>query len=201
MNISHPLPPHPAAVLAERLEGILASIALLLFGRIPFIGDLAARLHNRFGRARRRLALLLTALAAGHQPRIYQPRPGQESGPRAQHLSRRHAWLVRLFGYHIAGYGSQLQFLLHDPETLATLAAAPPRTLASAGRALRPLARMLGITLPPLLQPPPRPAPLPKPAKSPAPPKPPLPALRPLYPRRYAREMPPLLPPPKIRPT
>ena len=37
-----PLPSHPATELAQRLEGILASIAQLVFGRVFILGDLAA---------------------------------------------------------------------------------------------------------------------------------------------------------------
>ena len=49
-------------------------------------------------------------------------------------------------GREAAGCGSQLQFLLTDPEFAALIAAAPQM-----GRVLRPLCRMLGVELPPLL--------------------------------------------------
>lgn len=196
MNMSHLLPPKPAVELAERLDGIFASIALFLFGRIQDHGALIARMHNRFARARRRLANLLALLAAGRLPRTYTPRPRASELPRQPSLNypRRRAWLVATFGYRIAAYGSHLEHLLRDPQTLATLAAAPPAILKSAGRTLRPLCHLFGITLPPPLQRPPlqRP-PRPKPPTQ-KPAAPPLPPLRPLHPRRYAREMPPLLP-------
>ncbi len=199
MNISHLLPPKPAVELAQRLDGIFASIALFLFGRIQDHGALIARLHNRFARARRRLANLLALLAAGRLPRTCAPRPrprpriSESARQPSLNYPRRRAWLVATFGYRIAAYGSHLEHLLRDPQTLATLAAAPPAILKSAGRTLRPLCHLFGITLPPPLQRPPRPkSPSQKPAQKPA--APPLPPLRPLHPRRYAREMPPLLP-------
>ena len=176
------LPSHPATALAERLEGILASIARLIFGRVFFLGDLAARLHNRVGSVRRRLAALLAHLAAGTLPRQRAPRPGQSGGPPIPYVSRRSTWVITTFGHHAAGYASQLQFLLNDPATLATLAAAPPAAQKSASRILRPLCHILGVTLPPILQtsaPPARPR-IPRPIRPrtpppprPAPPRPP----------------------------
>jgi hypothetical protein len=49
-------------------------------------------------------------------------------------------WLVLALGYEAAGYASQLQALLAEPAAARLLAAAP-----TAGRILRPLARMLAI--------------------------------------------------------
>ena len=66
-------------------------------------------------------------------------------------LPRGFAWLVRLVPEKAAAAGSQLQYLLNDPEMVALLAAAP-----RLGRILRPLCRMLGVEAPAL----PAPAPL-----------------------------------------
>lgn len=179
---SQTLPSHPATELAQRLEGILASIARLIFGRVFFLGDLAARLHNRVGSVRRRLAALLAHLAAGTLPRQRAARPhtsetGQKGGAPIPYVSRRSTWVITTFGHHAAGYASQLQFLLNDPATLATLAAAPPAAHKSASRILRPLCHILGVTLPPILQasaPLARPR-LPRPVRprTPPPPRPP----------------------------
>ena len=49
-------------------------------------------------------------------------------------------WLVRALGWEAAGFGSQLQALLAEPELQALLIAVP-----AAGRILRPLCRMLGV--------------------------------------------------------
>ncbi len=187
---TYPLPPHPAPALApvelaQRLEGILASIAQLVFGRAFILGDLAARLHNHLGRARRRLATLLAILAAGRLPRQRAPRPrtaedGRKAGPPSYKFPSRRAWFLTTFGQHAGGHASQLQFLLNDPATLALIASAPPEALKPLGRILRPLCRLLGADLPPKLRLPPR---EPKPAQPrPAQPSRPKPTPQPIYP-------------------
>jgi len=59
---------------------------------------------------------------------------------RAVVLPRRFGWLVRAASYHAAGYGSQLQTVLGQPEMVALLMAAP-----QAERILRPVCRMLAV--------------------------------------------------------
>ncbi len=189
--------PHPATAFADRLGMILCAATQLIFDRQHVFGPLARLLFNRISAANDRLARLFAVLAAGRLPRARAPRPGQKGGKPAPHLPRRRAWLVATLGHRAAAYASQLQHLLDAPETRALLAEAPPAVLVSAGRTLRPLCRLLGVTLPPSLQPPPRPTKVeaPPPPAKPARPKPvPLPKLRPLYPRRFAREMPILFP-------
>jgi len=194
---------HPATAFADRLGRILCAVTHLIFDRSHILGDLSRLLFNRIGAANLRLARLFAALAAGRLPQPRAPRPGQKSGKHVPHLPRRRAWLIATFGHRAAAHASQLQHLLDDPETRAILAEAPPAALASAGRILRPLCRLLGVTLPPALQPPPRPVPAEVPPAAVRPPRPkpsPLPKLRPLYPRRFAREMPALFPSPRPRP-
>ncbi len=70
--------------------------------------------------------------------------------------------------------GGMIEILLHDPALPAFLAAAP-----QAGRILRPLCRMLGLTPPDCLRLPPRPKPQPRPT-APKPPHYPEPLRRPL---------------------
>jgi hypothetical protein len=192
-------PTHPAAAFADRLGRILCAVTHLIFDRHHILGDLSRLLFNRISGANDRLARLFAALAAGRLPRVRARHPGRKGGKPAPYVSHRRAWLVAAFGHRAAAYASQLQHLLHAPETGALLAAAPPQALAAAGRTLRPLCRLLGVPLPPHLRLPPRPVP-PRPvppsqvqAPLPRPPRPapiPMPALRPLYPRRFAREMP-----------
>ena len=55
-------------------------------------------------------------------------------------------WLVKALGWEAAGYGSQLQTLLAEPEMVALLAALP-----AVGRVLRPLGRMLGVQVGPVV--------------------------------------------------
>ncbi len=192
-------PPHPALGLAFRVDQILTALRHLINARAPLLGIFFMPLHHRLGRSMRRLTTLLTRLATGQYPPPRPARPSQHSGPRAIQLPRSHAWIVAKLGYQAAAYASHLEHLLRDPDMLQTLAAAPPNAQAAAARTLRPLCRMLGVPLPPILQPPPRP-PAPK---KPAPEKPPrLPRLtaQDLYPRRTPRDMPFLVPPFVYRP-
>ena len=146
-----------ATDLARRLDGIFVSIALVVAAQFRLLGPWTAPIWARFNRANRRLQALLAHLAAGRLPRPHVPRPRHPytrdpmTAAPLPPLPRAQAWLVRMIGYHAAGYGAQLQTLLHDPATLAVLAAAP-----SAGRTLRPFCRLLGVTLPAVLQLPPR---------------------------------------------
>ena len=199
-SVTHPL--------ATGLTVILTSICALLSLRVAVLGQFYNPIWTRFSRARRRLANIVARIAAGRAPRLAASRApdlrpaGQRGGSPAPYLPCRPAWLVATLGYHVAGYGSQLQHLLHDPATLETLAAAHPADRAAVARILRPLCRLLGLNLPPILQAAPRP-PAPKrtrPAK-PARPKPaPLPPLLPLYPQRRPRLILYPNPPRKIRP-
>ena len=162
MNNSLASSPHPASELARKLDGIFVSIALMVAAQFRMLGPWTAPIWARLNRANRRLATLLGHLAADRLPRAHAPRaPGSRRTPAAPDplapaplppLPRAQAWLVRMAGYHAAGFGSQLQTLLHDPATIAILAMVP-----SAGRTLRPFCRLLGVTLPDVLQLPPRP--------------------------------------------
>jgi len=189
------VPPLPPEEIARRLQLIIGGILVQvsLFARA--FGILALPLHHRINRAGQRLARLLLRIAAGRIPPAPRPRdpttPARPGGPPAIRFSRRRAWLVHVTGHHTSAHASQLQHLLHDPATTALLAQADPRSVAGIARTLRPLCRMLGVALPQALQPPPAPPRI----RPPRPPRPTPPKLRsPLYPRRFARDMPPLYP-------
>ena len=194
---SQPFPAsHPALTLAERFRAIIAPLVLLVAAGFRTLGPLTVPLHARLARAARRLTRLLEALAAGRLPRRRTPGPARPGGPPPAPIPRCHAWLVVTLGHNAAASACQLQSLLHDPATTALLAAAPAAAIASAARTLRPLCRLLGIPLPPALQPPappPRPptpkAPRPKPALLP-PLLPLLPPPLPLLPQRRPRDLP-----------
>ena len=149
-----PACPSPDSVreVAARLDSILGSLLLLIAAQFRRLGLHTAPLWTRISRARQRLARLFTRLAErlaeGHLPRPHTPRPGRPGGPKPVPLPQGYAWVVRIIGYHAAGYGSQLQFLLAEPAMQQAIAAAP-----SAARTLRPICRMLGIDLPPSLRP------------------------------------------------
>ena len=176
----------PAALdLAARLAAILSPLLALLNRYAPALGAVHLPLHARLRRAGERLARLRPRLAAGtFRPRT--PRPSTKGGPPPFPLPRKRAWIVAKLGHHAAAYMSQLQFLIDNPQTQALLAAAPPEALKSLGRTLRPVARLLGVDLPPELRLPPNP-PRPKPAK---PEKPKPPPLLPLHPQRRPRDYP-----------
>ena len=182
-------PPQGVDAFARALANIFAPLLQLIANHLPLFGAITWPLHTRITRARNRLLRLLAALAAGRFPRLRAPRLGQKGGPPAPYLPRGKLWLIAKLGYRAAGYAAQFQHLLDQPETLAILAAAPPHARAAAARTLRPLARLLGIILPAILQPPPAPA-RPKPIKQPRPKPAPLPPLLPLYPQRRPRPMP-----------
>lgn len=198
-------PPQTAPKGAEAFARLLLLIVNPLLqhinNRIPSLGRFGQPLHDRITRARNRLLRLFARIGAGTYPLPRAPRPNHRpidlpadaprraGGPPAPYLPRRRGWVIHVLGYHAAGFASQLQHLLDDPATRALLDTAPPHAQAAAGRALRPLGRLLGLTLAATLQPPPPPA-KPRPARPPRPKPAPLPPLLPFYPQRRPRPMP-----------
>ncbi|MCC6719086.1 MAG: hypothetical protein IT555_14485 [Acetobacteraceae bacterium] len=204
MNTPSPATATAIEAIAARLDAILASLLVVIGHGWGVLGLFAQPLVTRIGRARQRLARLLTSLAAGQAPRRHAPGPSRTGATPPIQLPRRRAWLVATLGYQAAAFASQLQHLLADPATQAALAEAAAAAPAIT-RTLRPLCRLLGVDLPPALRLPPRP-PRPRSAKpprpKPPPPKPPPPKpppMRPLYPQSRPRPMPFLRPPAKIR--
>ncbi len=199
MNINPPAQSEMApSELARRLDAILASVLLLVAAQFRVLGLVTGPLWNRISRSRQRLARLLAHLVAGRLPRIRAPRvqtrpatpPAEPNGAAIMPVPARRLWLVIKLGYHAAGFGSQLNTLLHVPGVAETLAASP-----GAVRTLRPLCRLLGVDLPPALRMPPRPEkPRPVVASPVRPPRPPRPAMLPLAPQRKPRPLP-FLPP------
>ena len=132
-----------ALALAQRLGLILAGLAAVVarrFLREPkFVGLIIplwswlGRSGRRFARAVSRPAVVWTGTAVA--------RTRAASGLMRVRLPARRAWLVRALGWEAAGYGCQLEALLAEPEMRALLAEVP-----AAGRILRPLCRMLGVT-------------------------------------------------------
>jgi hypothetical protein len=177
MSAAHPAPvtAYPAAdvlrLFAISIAGLL-KLVFQAFPRVPNPPISAKDLYNYISRTSRRFERLLPRLAAGIQPRphpaAHPPEPGAEPKPRANprlRLPRRNAWLRAALGYYVSGYGSQIAFLLDQPETAALISASP-----RAHRLLRPFFRMFGITpacIPPLPKRPrkPRPKPEPKPKR------------------------------------
>ncbi len=192
-----------APLVAGRLAGILARLADLVAARFRILGPVTNPLWGRISRASWRLGILLAHFAAGRRPRAHVPRPGRKSAPPATRplaarLPTRRAWLAETLGYEAAIFASGLRHLFNDPAAAAALVEAA-RAWPGIARTLRPLCRMLGVVLPPFLQPPARP-PRPRPAKPERPRPAPPPPMRPIYPQRRPRDLPFLRPPPAAQP-
>jgi hypothetical protein len=140
-----PLPPPVQAFapdFARRLGLILATLAALIarrFLREPALASLIVPLWSRLQRAARRFERLMARLAAGTLRKPHHSGPG---GPHrsADVLPTGRGWLVRALGPEAAACATQLETLLAEPAAAELLALAP-----TAGRILRPLARMLAI--------------------------------------------------------
>jgi hypothetical protein len=168
-----PVAAYPTADVVHRFGLSIAGLLKLVFHaffRHPNPPMSGQDLYNYISRTRIRFERLLARLAAGIHPRRRTPEPPRsaEPSPRAIprfRLPRRNAWLRGFLGYYVSGYGSQIAFLLDEPETAALIAASP-----QAQRLLRPFFRMFGIApacIPPLPKRPrkPRPKPTPKPRR------------------------------------
>ncbi|MBV8521683.1 MAG: hypothetical protein JOY71_06070 [Acetobacteraceae bacterium] len=146
-------PPLPTG-LSNRLALIIAGLRGILAAHMAKDRSAVAVLFlawARLGRLSSRFQALLAAIRAGRLPPtpsarrqagddLELPRPEGLPAPR---LPGRFGWLIRLVP-GAAVYGTQVQYLLADPEMSALLADVP-----QAGRILRPLCRMLGIRLGP----------------------------------------------------
>ena len=113
-----------------------------LFLRRPDLLPLALPLWRWLNRAVRRLERAVTRAETARPDAGRVPRSRAPTQARIRLPSRR-AWLVREFGWEVAGFGSQLQHLLGQSEMQAALAARP-----EVGRILRPICRMLGVEVP-----------------------------------------------------
>ena len=114
---------------------------------------------------RRCLSRIERLLAHYHAGTLPKPRTAPHAPPQVRPAERitvpapaprvrmphRHAWLIRLV-QPTAQVAGHLDVILAMPEMIALLAAAP-----QLGRVLRPLYRMLGVSLPEILRLPPRP--------------------------------------------
>lgn len=142
---SAPLPPDLAAAapaIGARLGGILRALyGLVAAGLLhhPRHVGLIIPLCRYITRTHQRVASVLARAAAGTL-RPSRRRPERRTGRAPTVLPRRRAWLVHTLRHHAAGYASQLNHLLNEPQASAILAATP-----QAQRVLRPLCHLLGI--------------------------------------------------------
>ena len=137
-------PQIPVLPPVERLVGIIDSLCAAIAARgagglltMPMFFLLWSRLRRTALRATR----VAARIAAGIPQAAARQRAPRPSRPQPLRLPRGFAWVVRLVP-GAAAYGSQLQFLLADPQ-MAPLAADP-----SMRRLLNPLCQMLGVPKP-----------------------------------------------------
>ena len=144
-----PDPPQP-----DPTADLLRRVGLILFGLTGLVArafwntrhtGLFWPLWTRLGNAKKRIDRIAAHLAAGTWPR--PRRPGQNralqpsrSGPPPVHFPGGRGWLVKILAHHGAYYTVQFENLLHEPFTIAFLAANPAVT-----SILRPIWRMLAV--------------------------------------------------------
>ena len=156
----------PPRTQAERfagiIEGLCRAVAARGGGRDRLAGPLVVLIWTRLRRIAAQVVALAARVEAGRHRRYPSRRPPLRTAGRPA-VPRRHAppvlphgfaWLLPLVPCEAAGYASQLRYLLAEPEVAALVDAAPQMR-----RLLRPLCRMLGVSLPPPPRPPAEPAP------------------------------------------
>ena len=143
----------PAERFAMIIQGLWEVVAAQSIGkRMP--DGLIHLLWTRLRRLGQRFAKVVAQLEAGtlRPPGPLRSRPGRarpDRPPPELRVPNGFGWLVWRIGWQAAGRGSQLEYLLRDPEMQALLAAAP-----QLAAMLRPLCRMLAIKTAGLLPPP-----------------------------------------------
>ena len=136
--------PDTAPELARRFGAIMAGLGALVarrFLKMPHLMGFTLLLYVRLNRAVRRFHRALTRTPAkARATRAGMERAG-DTRVRPVGLPRQRGWLVRELGWEAAAFLSALETLLREIETQAALAASP-----GAGRVLRPICRMLGVS-------------------------------------------------------
>ena len=177
--------------LATLLTAVLKGMCLALGPYVNRDSDRKPVLRLAWTRISRAATRFQALFARWQSNTLPTPRPSRPAEPRQRapkpYFPAGRAWLAGSTDHHVRGRASQLEHLLNHPDMPAFLAAAP-----QAGRILRPLCHMLGITMPPTLLLSPRARAggglsLPR---QPKPPKPKLPPLLPLAPQRRPRPLP-----------
>ena len=150
-----PSNPGKTAETAQTVRDILSrlkTMIILFLARDPRLGDWIP-IHNYINRTMNRFASLLLRMDAGPlKIRVRAPSTAktERKTPRLS-FSRKRNWLGAIFGWQCRHLTSHLENLLSEPGLAARLAQTP-----QASRLLRPLCRMLHITLPWLAPLPPR---------------------------------------------
>ena len=163
--------PATAETIAAKLRMILLGLRSVL-GMWQLDGALVVRVSALAGRVFGRIERMLIRFRAGKlRTGVTQPnrKAAASTKPRAPALPRKFGWLVIAGKHQAAGYASQLQHLMAEPEMAELLEASP-----QARRVLRPLCRALAIELtwtvtPPRPRKPRKPRPKPAPYRWPYP--------------------------------
>jgi hypothetical protein len=167
----------PASVLGQRylphIEDLCAYIAHVAARYRP-LSPLLVLVWLRLRRTLCRLDRLAIRWQRGRHQAQSHSRHAPASPPvihpaeawRPRRTPQGHAWLIRLH-QPLAQLAPRIELLLADPEIVALCADAP-----QAGRLLRPLCRMFGLTPTAYIATPPRPRPPPKPRPPRTPPPP-----------------------------
>ena len=136
--------PVAAPELARRFAWIMAGLGALIaarFLRMPHLSGFTVQLWGYLNRAVRRFHRALTRPATKvRATRVRVARGDAERSPPVAFPSGR-GWIVRELGWEAAAYLTAMETLLAEMGTQAALAHAP-----GAGRILRPICRMLGVS-------------------------------------------------------
>jgi hypothetical protein len=146
------LPPQPADP-AERFVRIVTAMRQAAADNHVargVSGPLILLIWNYLGRLMQRFTAIAAKVRAGTLPAPKAPKrraplpaaePPHPAKPRKRSLlPHGEMWLVKLFGWQVAGFGSQLEHMLRNDSEMAALIAAAPQL----GRLIRPLCRALG---------------------------------------------------------
>ena len=135
--------PDTAPELARRFAMIMAGLGAVIarrFLKMPHLVRFTVQLWQYLNRATRRFHRALTTTPRARAPRVRADR-ATDARARPPALPSQRGWIVRELGWEAAAYLGQLEALLAEVATRAALGAAP-----RAGRILRPICRMLGVS-------------------------------------------------------
>ncbi len=137
--------PDTAPELARRFAVIMAGLGALIarrFLKMPHLAGFTLLLWGRLNRSVRRFYRALTQPPAKARAARARMECGDGTRARPVALPPGRGWIVRELGWEAAFYLGQLEALLAEVATRAALARVP-----AAGRILRPICRMLGVSV------------------------------------------------------
>ena len=136
--------PDTAPELARRFAVIMAGLGALIarrFLKVPHLSRFTLQLWNYLNRATRRFYRALTRKPAKVRAKQARVQRADAERVRPVALPSGRGWIVRELGWEAAAYLGAMEVLLAEVATQAALAGRP-----AAGRILRPICRMLGVS-------------------------------------------------------